>query len=37
MSIKAACSKASEDAKTSIANYFNKLPKDAPLPISWES
>ena len=20
----------------SIANYFNKLPKDAPLPISWK-
>jgi len=22
--------------KISIANYFNKLPKDAPLPISWK-
>ena len=21
----------------SIANYFNKLPKDAPLPISWKA
>ena len=20
----------------SIANYFNKLPKDAPLPVSWK-